>query len=153
MTRVLMAVHLALALVACDGPASRDTADPGPCTAPEFGPTYLPWEKRVPEPETFSAQLNFIQQWIAPSSYGSAATVGLVRRYLPWEDHKDFPKVPVRGNEGRLVWIGDPGVGELSLQWSEGDEPCDNYGLYLLDRTLNERQAENELAHVARSLR
>ena len=125
------------------------------CSAPDFAPTYLPWAKKgdLPEPEVFGAQLNSITQWVAPPSYGSAATIGLIRRYHPWDDEGKFPKVPVHGNEGLLVWVGDPGVGELSLHWSEGDEPCDNYGLSMVNRKLGERGAERELARVARSLR
>lgn len=145
---------IAVSLVACDSGEPEATAQPTECDAAGFAPTYLPWEEEpVPEPEMFTAQLNNIQQWTTPANAKTVVQVALVRRYRPWEDNKEFPKVPVRGTEGRLVWIGDPGVGQLSLQWSEGEEVCDNYGLYLTMPAVSQRKAEAEMARISRSLR
>lgn len=44
-----------------------------------------------------------------------------------------FVGVRVRGTTGHLVWVGDPGVGELALEWRDRPGPC---GAYLTaDRT------------------
>ena len=154
MRRATLLILLLLALGACD--SGEPEAAPGPtnCEAAEFGPTYLPWEKgSIPDPESFTVQLNTISQWTTPEGAKNVVSVELVRRYNPWDDNEDFPLVPVRGTEGHLVWIGDPGVGQLSLQWLEGDEPCDNYGLYLLLPGASQRKAESEMARISRSLR
>jgi hypothetical protein len=150
---------LCLAFVACDSEEPEPTPEATPeataCEAAEFAPTYLPWVKgnSIPEPETFTAQLNTTQHWTTPEGAKNVVAVDLVRRYQPWEDHEDFQKVPVRGTEGRLVWIGDPGVGQLSLQWSEGEEICDNYGIYLTLPGASQRKAEAEMARISKSLR
>lgn len=153
--KVLVAALFLVFLAACnegDSPSEEPTANA--CETPGFAPTYLPWKKgSIPEPETFTAQLNTILQWTTPAGAKNVVSVELVRRHNPWEDNKEFPKVPVRGTEGRLVWIGDSGVGQLSLQWSEGDDPCDNYGLYLLLPGASQRKAEAEMARISRSLR
>ena len=154
--RVVVSMSLLLAVgVACDDSSTPEAAPrPAECTEPEFEPTYLPWVKgSIPEPEQFAAQLNFTEQWVTPSGAKQVAKVTLVRTYRPWKETTHMPEVPVRGTEGHLIWIGDPGVGELALPWSEGDEPCDHYVLYLLDQSLNEREAEREMGRISRSLR
>lgn len=157
-TRFVMASVVVLVVgVACDAadpmsPEAKQT--PVDCAAPEFAPTYLPWDDgQIAAPETRSEGRDAISEWNAQGRAKFKPRVSLVRRYHAWTDTKHYPKLPVRGTEGYVVWIGDPGVGELSLRWSEGDQPCDHYALYVLDQSLNERQAENELARISRSLR
>lgn len=149
-------VWLALLLVlgtACDA-TSTPQARPAECAEPEFGPTYLPWEKTsIPEPEMFFGQGNATAQWVTSPNAKRAGRVSLVRAQRPWKDNEEFPGVPVRGTQGRLVWIGDPGVGELSLQWSEGDQTCDHYALYMLIQSIPQREAEREMVRISRSLR
>ena len=158
--RVVGPVGAALSLllvmgVACDDATSTPEATARTeCTEPEFAPTYLPWEKgSIPEPELFFAQGNATAQWVTPADANRAARVSLVRAARPWKDNDEFPEVPVRGTQGRLVWIGDPGTGELSLQWSEGDEPCDHYAIYMLIQSISQRDAEKEMVRISRSLR
>jgi len=153
MRRALVVLPFLVLLAACDAGGSEEVAAPVACEAPAFAPTEFPWNGPTSEPETFSAQLNSISQWLPPPDYKQAATLTLVRRYNPWEDTEGSAEVPVRGTQGRVVWIGDPGTGEVSLQWSEGDASCEHYGLYLLHQSLAEREAEKELARIARSLR
>ena len=154
MRRAALLTLLPLAFAACDSGEPTSAPEATACAGAEFAPTYLPWEKGdVPGPETFTAQLNTIQHWTTPEGAKNVMSVELIRRYRPWEDNEDFPVVPVRGTEGHLVWVGDPGVGQLSLQWSEGDEVCDNYGLYLTMPGASQRKTEAEMARIARSLR
>ena len=140
--------------VACNETAEPEATKRIECTEPEFAPTYLPWEKgSIPEPELFFAQGNATAQWVAPADAKSPGKVSLVRAARPWKTYeREFPIVPVRGTEGTLVWIGDPGTGELSLQWSEGDQPCDHYAIYLLLPSVSQRDAEKEMARISRSL-
>ena len=153
-TVVLLSVLVAVGAACDDGSSPEAAQRPAECTEAEFGPTYLPWEKgSVPDPEQFSAQLNFTEQWVTPSGAKRVGNLTFVRAYRPWEGNQYMPKVPVRGTEGRLVWIGDPGTGQLALQWSEGDEPCDHYGLHLFLQKVSERETEREMAKISRSLR
>lgn len=152
-----VAVSLPLLLmigVSCEATTTPEATKRIECDEPEFAPTYLPWEKdSIPEPELFFGQGNATAQWVTPSSAKRVGRVSLVRAARPWKDNEEFPEVPVRGTEGRLVWIGDPGTGELSLQWSEGDEPCDFYAIYMLIQSIPQREAEKEMARISRSLR
>lgn len=153
---IAASVPLLLALgTACDAGTSAPEARPTECTEPEFAPTYLPWEKKsIPEPEMFFGQGNATAQWVTPPDAKRAGRVSLVRAARPWKTYeREFRTVPVRDTEGALVWIGDPGTGELSLQWSEGDEPCEFYAIYMLIQSMPQREAEKEMSRIARSLR
>ena len=153
--RLVVALPLLLVVgVACEETTTPAAEKRVECEGPEFAPTYLPWEKgSIPEPELFFAQGNATAQWVTPADAKTPARVSLVRAARPWKDTKHMPLVPVRGTEGWLVWIGDPGTGELSLQWSEGDQPCDHYAIYLLLPSVSQREAEQEMARISRSLR
>ena len=68
------------------------------------------------------------------------------------EGLSEFPTVRVRGVNGHLVWIGDPGIGELALTWKEGDQLCRWYTLSVSSVGLTQREAEVVVQEVAASL-
>jgi hypothetical protein len=127
------------------------------CSPVPFAPSYLPWLSEgepVPRPEQRSeAQGDLLMTWSGGGRRGwEGAGITLVTLFVTPEPGQDAMTVPVRGTEGALTWIGDPGVGELSLTWSEDGAPCGSYRLHLLAGSLTERQAEAELLRIAESL-
>ena len=62
-----------------------------------------------------------------------------------------FEGVKVRGHPAYLVWIGDPGVGQLALFWNE-DGPCEAYSLHLLYQGASQRATEREIMKIGRGL-
>jgi hypothetical protein len=69
------------------------------------------------------------------------------------EDLDDFPVTRVRGQPARLVWIGDPGVGEVALTWREGSGSCRWHVLTLSSTGKSQKDAESALKEVAASVR
>jgi hypothetical protein len=67
-------------------------------------------------------------------------------------DLEGFPTTEVRGTTGYLVWVGDPGVGDLALTWFEGSGPCRSFSLHFRDPALSQRKAEAMIERIARSL-
>lgn len=136
----------------------RDRPRPRPsCSEPELRPAYLPWLTRNAKrarPEVTEEDGRWVLGWVDPSTTGPRArTVTLTVRAQ--QDLKryagEFEPVSVRGHDGYLVWIGDPGVGQLALFWNEGGS-CTAYGLFLLLPGRTQRATEEEILKVARSL-
>jgi hypothetical protein len=137
-----------LDLPVIDDPAEDDAAPTdgtlAGCPPPNLWPTVLPWVDQgqtVPPPDLIhygtDADPNGRLVWAAdPDAFDTAGfsdtDVVVVARL---HDHEPFggdvPEVEVRGRTAQLMWIGDPGVGELQLVWSEGNGPCDTYAVGL----------------------
>lgn len=155
---ILISAAVVLAGAAC-GPEVAEVERPaaGPCEPAAFHPTYLPWGKEDPDDPQQSARGNDATLvWTGPSDDGKGrAAVSLVTRYetIDGDELDEFPSAPVRDTRGWLVWVGDPGVGELSLLWEETVDPCGAYELHLLDRSLSESDAEKEIKRIAEGLR
>ena len=153
----VLALGLVVLTAACFGEQAvsiPEGPEGGRCAPARFSPTYFPWRGFKQGPGLVTSEgSDSIVQWFPPTKSPAETYLTLTSHFEPPADLGEFPKVPVHGRDGRLVWIGDPGVGELALYWSEGDEACDHYSLHLLDRSFSEREAEDELARVARSLK
>ena len=156
---VTLAISLSLVLSACASGGAADDAQPaaGPCDPAGFHPTYLPWGKEDPnDPQQSARDKDAVLVWTGPSGDGKGrAAVSLVTRYetIDGDELDEFPSAPVRDTRGWLVWVGDPGGGELSLLWEETVEACGSYELHLLDQSLSESDAEKEIKAIAESLR
>ena len=159
-----------------NGEAVKHPSTPGDdqerirCDPPPFRPTYLPWlrsTESVPPPDKTRVGRNGASlSWYAtgrpgwevhPPEITSDSYLGLERTLRPRfrvnKDHRrDYPVVEVRGTKGRLTWVGDPGVGELAVFWSEGESICDSFALHFLAQNLAENDAETEAKKIARSI-
>ncbi len=122
------------------------------CEAAGFRPTYLPWDPggdRESAPDEDTDRGDAVLRWEEPSGPGYVALV----THLEPEDFEGqgYPDVAVRGRKGQLVWIGDPGVGELSIRWREGLAECESFSLHLL-LVADQADVEEEIGKVAGSL-
>ena len=133
---------------------------PETCHPPPFRPTYLPWLRAgepVPEPKRARDGRNLWLVWYKEPNAEPTQRWGasLATAYEPPEKsaRRHFPAVHVRGVTGRLVWVGDPGVGLLTVEWAEGTHACESFVLGLSTTGMSERQAEAEIVRMAGSLR
>jgi len=129
------------------------------CSFPAFRPTFLPWDGdgQPPEPREVVEEGNAIFVWFSDEGEEHKAPyVSLVAQLEPVfgeaGDLDGFPTAEVRGTTGYLVWVGDPGVGELALTWFEGSGPCQSYSLHFRDPGLSQADAEATIERIARSL-
>jgi hypothetical protein len=133
-------------------------AGPDACPVAPFTVSRLPWLQEgseVPAPESIEEGVDTILVWFDdPIERWSGRYVALKRSTTPpvGEGLGEFPAVPVRGVTARLVWIGDPGVGELALTWREGDQACRWYSLTISSVGLTQREAEVAIHEVAASI-
>lgn len=156
---VTLAIALSLSLSACTSGESADEAQSaaGPCDPAPFHPTYPSWTEKDPDQPRQAVRGNdAVLTWTGPSAEGEGrAAISLVTRYdtLDGDELDEFPSARVRDTRGWLVWVGDPGVGSLSLLWEETVEPCGSYELHLLDQGLSQKRAEAEIGRIAEGLR
>lgn len=169
LTLVLMLGACGERAPAVDSQARVTDASPTPtqesgstkCDPASFRPPYLPWldkDEDPPPPDRERDGRNMVLTWSDRSN--DDVYVALVTHYdnavpvagTDFDADNPPPSVRVRGSEGYLMWIGDPGVGELAILWAEGRDPCGSYSLHLLDRRMSEDTAESELRKVAKSL-
>jgi hypothetical protein len=132
-------------------------AGPDACPASPFTVSRLPWLEEgseVPAPELIEEGVGAILVWFEePTERWSGRYVALKRSTMPLDEGlSEFPTVRVRGVNGRLVWIGDPGVGELALTWKEGDQLCRWYTLSTSSVGLSQEAAEEVIRDVAASI-
>jgi hypothetical protein len=133
-------------------------AGPDACPAAPFSVSRLPWLEEgseVPTPELIEEGIGAILVWFEdPTERSSGRYVALRRSTMPsvGEGLTEFPTVRVRGVNGHLVWIGDPGIGELALTWKEGDQLCRWYTLSISSVGFSEREAEEVIRDVAASI-
>jgi hypothetical protein len=123
------------------------------CQAPAVAPRYLPWlepGEPVPPPEVRREEGREILVWFAEPEMGWDGPY--VTLSVESEDPQGLEPVEVRGATGYLTWVGDPGVGALSLRWSEAEVPCGTYHLSLGTKGLPEARAEEEILRIAESL-
>lgn len=108
------------------------------CEPTSLHPTYLPWQEGTEgtgDPVEMRSGTedspNAFTTWAAdPDALGrddadgdlSYASVVVLHEYEPAGE--EFPSVEVRGHRAELVWVGDPGIGPLSLRWRETPGPC-----------------------------
>lgn len=110
----------------------------------------------MPPPKKSHDGPNAILTWENDDAEGGSSQH--VRLVTVWEplardyEAEGFARFEVRSQIGYIVWVGDPGVGELTLPWAEGSEPCQTYLLALLTHGFAEEQAEQEIKAVAGSL-
>jgi hypothetical protein len=128
------------------------------CPVPPFTLLRLPWLPEgaaVPaaEPIDESPDAGFV--WFEDSEERFAGTYVALKR-SPWSPFgrnlSEFPTAQVRGTTGHLVWVGDPGVGELALVWREAGSSCEWYTLSISGAGLSEVQAEQSIRTLAASL-
>jgi hypothetical protein len=129
------------------------------CETPAFTPTYLPWlraNETPPAPRTTGgteASDRTLVWFASEHREYEEQYVALTTQLAPHADLEHFEQVvPVRGHDGHVIWIGDPGVGEVSLQWMEREDPCGSFALHMSSIGFSERGAVRKLARVARSL-
>lgn len=108
------------------------------CEPASLHPTYLPWQEGTEgtgDPvetqsgtedspnafTTWAADPDALRQDDADGDL-SYASVAVLHEYEPAGE--EFPTIEVRGHRAELVWVGDPGVGQLSLRWQEMPGPC-----------------------------
>jgi hypothetical protein len=128
------------------------------CEPASFRVTRLPWLARgseVPPPETVMEEGSTSLVWFEdPERRWDGRYVALQATSEPpfGSDLDGFPTASVRGRVGHLVWVGDPGVGELALTWQEGDASCSWHSLRISGEGLGEDEAVSQLRQVASSL-
>lgn len=123
------------------------------CPPPMVRPTYLPWLDEaapVPPPDQsfptgpavdpdLADPVGWVHMWLQdPTADPHAgdlpldtATVSISRTDFGYDPYPDWPTVEVRGQQGVMVWVGDPSIAPISLSWSEGDGPCTHHTLHL----------------------
>lgn len=127
------------------------TEDSSGCDYPPMKVSYLPWLKegeKVPPPERHRSGDRALFTWQGPEEN----RVSVVRHPGTEAEGWEGDSIPVRGVRGFIVWVGDPGVGDLSLLWSEDSTRCSDYSLHLSTKGMSEREAEREIEKVAGSL-
>jgi hypothetical protein len=141
-------VGLAAQLGADDDPTppvieqpTPDPADAQACPPPSFRPTYLPWleeGERVPPGDAQEPDdpRDVVQAWFADleEELDSGPYVALSVHHDAQDELRaaSVDEVDVRGETGHLVWVGDPGVGEVTIVWREHSGPCGTYRVSLL---------------------
>lgn len=127
-------------------PVASPTDELGPpCEAPPYRPTYLPWLKdgetaREPDarhggsPEEPSVVLYWAEDPEAfhdefPAYSGTAVTVATNAELGREPGSEGHAQVQVRGHDGELAWLGDPGIGGVSVTWRERPDPCGAYSV------------------------
>lgn len=115
------------------------------CRPTDLRPTYLPWVpagEEIPEPvETqpgTAASPDATLVWKADTKDGAQGSgepnhvaVTVIYEHDPPDGAE---QVEVRGFPAYLMWVGDPGVGVLTVSWREAAEPCRAYAVSLLIR-------------------
>ncbi|MGH2808722.1 MAG: hypothetical protein ACRDKT_15770 [Actinomycetota bacterium] len=125
------------------------------CEYPEFRPTYLPWLEPGEEVSAGTELLSSKSIVWGPGESRNPDQVKLQTKRKSRLDHyrgSRFQRLMVRGEEAYLVWVGDPGVGELTIHWDEGDGPCESYVLHYRDQDSFKHQVEAEIIKIAESL-
>jgi hypothetical protein len=130
-------------------PADEEvTGEPGRgqvCDAPPYRPTYLPWTdhgREAGEPvarsggtaETPDAVLSWADDPEAferdgASFEGLLVTLSTLAELDDDQFGPEFDPVDVAGHDGVLLWIGDPGIGAVSVVWREHPGACRAYAV------------------------
>jgi hypothetical protein len=132
---------------------------PGSCPETPFTVSRLPRlgaGSEIPAPEEVEEGESSLLVWFEDTAERREGRhVSLMRSAgaLIEGSLSDFPTMSVRGQTGHLVWVGDPGVGELSIVWTEPSAgPCTWSHLTLMSQRMSEAQAEAEIQRIAASL-
>lgn len=131
-------------------PVSEDAQER--CDPPPMRATYLPWLRPGQEPSAPRERWdgsNALLTWSGPREKDR---ITLVRHFAEGDLDLETKSVKVGGTKGWLVWVGDPGVGELMLAWTEGSGICSGYSLHLETVGLTESDAEREIRRVGDGL-
>jgi hypothetical protein len=142
-----------------DQPASPGSgASSGDCPAPSFMPRFLPWlddGDPVPAPEHVTEEGSTVLAWFEDGAREwRGPYVALRTSTQPLEKDLDGSEiVQVRGPDGQLVWVGDPGVGEVTIVWQEEEAgSCSWYSIHLSSAGMTEEEARATILRVADSL-
>jgi hypothetical protein len=132
-------------------PRATDEACPRP---PE--PTYLPFEHRG-EPTIDSTAEHYRLRYQStdgtfPDSGRPRPVYFVVGRELVPVSLPPGREVRIGERKVNLIWIGDPGVGEVAAEWREGSGPCETHVAWLLWYRGNQEGIENELIKTIESL-
>ncbi|HEX6580153.1 MAG TPA: GerMN domain-containing protein [Actinomycetota bacterium] len=125
------------------------------CPTAQLAVSRLPWlplDSGVPDPALLEDELGPVLVWFEDEDQRWAGRyVALKRSSEPvvGQGLSDFPTAEVRGEIGHLVWIGDPGAGEVALVWSEGVQPCSWFSLSMSSVGLTEAEAERTIRGLA----
>jgi hypothetical protein len=122
---------------------TTDVAAAAGCPLPELRPGMLPWladGEPVPDPVEVRFgtpdEPDSVMTWAAepdPEELWDVAHLSIGRIHTPDNEPGDqhFAMVDVRGHEAELVWVGDPGMGQLRVNWREQPGPCGVYSVWL----------------------
>jgi len=148
-------VDLAAVPIRVAGPESPQAATEA-CDPAPFWPTYLPWLKTgelVPSPEVLTDGGNVSLVWFQGERSLQAPHVSLTTwASSPFQPPEESPSVVVWGSTGHLLWVGDAGVGEVAIVWTQEPGPCGSFSLHLVDPSLSRGEAEAEIRLIADSL-
>ncbi|HXF71859.1 MAG TPA: hypothetical protein VNO79_04515 [Actinomycetota bacterium] len=142
-------------------PSATGSSSPTSCPLPEFRPTRLPWlpaSSPLPTPEevTYEGGASSLVWFQDPQARWEGRYLALTTYrtgpFGPLEDLAGSPTVTVHDQTGHLIWVGDPGVGELAIVWSEGSGECPWFALRMITTGLTQSAAEAQLRAVAASL-
>jgi hypothetical protein len=84
---------------------------------------------------------------------GAYVALRVAPKPLFGEALRDFPSVTAAGSPARLVWVGDPGVGEVAVTWRANTGDCGWHALSLSTTGMSQGQAESVITDIAGSLR
>ncbi len=132
------------------GPAPTASATgPGGCALPPFRPGYLPWlddgqkvgdpvHAEAGDPDGADARMVWARDADADDPDGPIGTDHVVLQTLAELDDVNGPAaaVRVRGATGLMRWVGDPGVGTLSVIWREQPGRCGAHAIHLTIRGI-----------------
>ena len=162
----LLMLSLAVVLAACSGPIGTEPDRPDseadepdrssakPCEPAEFAPTYLPWQGSgpIPKPERYKNRKDVILVWFGPAPKSGPEDAPHVDLTTTYENNAEDTgtTMQVLGTEGFVSWNAE--FSEMAVRWTERDEPCGHYGLFVTDPLRSKAWHETELARVVESL-
>ena len=145
------------------GLPTEPTATPTPspasaaCPAPTLRPTYAPWGA-VGAPREEAGERGVGHVYDGPPDLGWEPQGG-GPTYLRISRQPTAAGLPPGGvvrsagsRDVRLLWVGDPGVGDVAAWWQEGQGPCDTWRANLLWRQGGREEIERQLLLMVASL-
>jgi hypothetical protein len=140
------------------------------CAPAPYRPTYVPWARAGERPEGPAGgesgsidEPDRVLYWVDdpqafqrehPSYMGAVLAVSTLAELDTEPGQEEFPTIEVRGHRGELVWVGDPGIGGVTIIWRERPGRCGAYSVgFPMTRGLlpylAEEQMEGDEADIA----